>query len=1786
MRNMLDEFYKFLAQTIVSYFLILEESKELQNAESFCLKLDDEAMVKGVDKAIKEEIKNKHIDKVTEIQCLLGDTYYATTASLSADKELIIASQIDGMLNDFLGATLRNKAKEMNKSILMISDSLIDSASSGSRDMTASGMPLYYKNLIEKIKKSTEESSQLNHVEKKIIEFELNRRNEDAFNDKDSFYEYADLLTVLAEGKIDNNVYKSFRLFPIKAKSEYSTYNDKQIEQSLKQNNILFERISTSIKFSSIEKDFSKEFEDSFLKKMNKKIKEDPEDWSSEFYYSDLLIEKEKKEKKLKDPLLIEISDIEIFDNETPFSLIQDQDYIVRKDGKHTGKKRKYSIIAFNVNQAETIYVRIGCKTNVRSLNVTSSMRSEYKKCDGKIVFEYSFNGVLYEKVVIEDKNNSIKYEFNICILNIASQYLIETIRYNSLVNAKKKCIKLSNINSDVIFNESANYVITKKILENEEYSCKLDQKLVLKIDDKELIDYEYGTPISVDFGGIRASFLLFPDASGIEEITGRRLLREKYSKKKSFTYTGNMHMHRDSNEYYAKGDLLKELKCEKQIVENFIVSGKIKNLNDSEEIFIEDRNLEISESVKSAYIEFLSEIQKHKSLPSLVYLKDGLLEKAKNYVDSFKNCYEGLMSGVSLTLEQINTAWIGSIVIGKNDEVWLSPLHPLNVAYQLSLINEFGFEDALDIIVDKLRSTNLFPYLKIGEKNYKVSDKSSSLEWNYYAPLENKKYRGSRKFISNLVEGKIVEYVSHFKYLFDEINNYHLKINVINMGDCGEVFQGIAQYYMHYVKTNPNYDNLLKIEIHVYGETFSTNKFLCLKNYDDLKQFLKEMKISIPKGTSMISLEGVLSKSLSCYFHEDTGSDYEYAHMSFYEMESKIMSGYAVMKDLETGTSLGGLLSGIPSSKYGTDYRTGFGSQYSDPVSPLIGMAKRINSIAQTGGTSNPYNESYCISTQVDQSAIEKMEYIYRKSNWVVFVEPKVDLSFFMEKEKKGELLIIHYSDQFTTSSGYDALTITHKSDQYIKVIEEQLTQKGIDCKEHDAASLINIFNSINGDWLLRLVSSISGKKTGTYFDREKISIAAGIKLMLAYLKNKDLLWVPISLEEMLRVSGASTLSSKERVLSAKNLGFENGPTSDDLLFVGLDFNADKPRVYLYPVEVKTGNNSSTVIEKAILQATSTARGLRESFAQSSTEQSSITQKIQRNFLMQVVITSCKKMKIYRIDEDSNWDLVINDYRKELLNDEFDISTDINEFLGNAAVLSFKKQSQDRQTSFQEEGINVLEFAESDEYGLILKTVSEITDELKNSKNENFKLIADVEISSLTGDMSKIQVTSPCKLPLDDITDTKVGDVDGLEVSDNEEFSSIPEHNVEVVNTKEDVLDEENIEEEMGIKVNFGVDQQTGSPVIWEPNNTDVLSHMNTGIIGTMGTGKTQFTKSLITQLYRERDKNIGDEELGILIFDYKGDYNESKEDFVKATNAQVYKPYHLPINPFAILKPKVFKPLLPIHVASSFRDTLCKIYNLGPKQQNTIFNCIKQAYEERGIVFADPSTWDKLPPSFRDVYRIYEEDEEIKKGDSLSSVLSDINNFQLFEPDPSKAKSLSDLLHGVVVIDLNGYDSKMQNLIVAITLDLFFSNMQAEGSSVLEGKNRQYRQLKKMILVDEADNFMSEDFPSLNKIMKEGREYGVGVVLSTQSLKHFTTDGGDYSKYILTWVVHNVSDLKKNEIDYIFRTEPKSEESHKLFNDVGRLEKHYSLVKMGNGKPVYMLDKAFWQLYKELIN
>lgn len=408
------------------------------------------------------------------------------------------------------------------------------------------------------------------------------------------------------------------------------------------------------------------------------------------------------------------------------------------------------------------------------------------------------------------------------------------------------------------------------------------------------------------------------------------------------------------------------------------------------------------------------------------------------------------------------------------------------------------------------------------------------------------------------------------------------------------------------------------------------------------------------------------------------------------------------------------------------------------------------------------------------------------------------------------------------------------------------------------------------------------------------------------------------------------------------------------------------------------------------------------------------------------------------------------------------------------------------------------------------------------------------------------------------------------------------PDDCVPAVEAPEEDIPEASVPEAVrSMEILFGHSMEDGSPVFWFPNDTERVFHTNVGIIGTMGTGKTQFTKSMVTQLYRARHDNYDGHPMGILIFDYKGDYNETKADFIRATNARVLKPYRLPYNPLALNRTKAFKPLLPMHTANEFKDTISQIYNLGPKQQQVLLDCIVKAYKKQGIDPLTPATWDRPAPTVDQVYQIFVDDTFGRPVDSLTAAMNKLHQFCLFEADPRRAMSLERVLDGVVVVDLSGYDGDIQSLIVAITLNQFYAQMQTHGSSRTDGR---YRQLRSIILVDEADSFMSQGFPSLRKILKEGREFGVGMILSTQSLAHFVGGDDDYSRYVLSWIVHNVSDLKQRDVEYVFKLQPKSAEILRNYTAIKGLSKHESVVKLSNDLPVAIRDKAFWQLCQEL--
>lgn len=1753
---MLNEFYKYIASNTISFFQ--SRSEIIRPGERYCLRLDTEEMVSGVDQALREK---------TQIDGIHGDYQYngvydTFTIKLSGEMEIVVASQFDGMTDNFL-STLRNaKRTDKNYPILMVTSAPNDTIDSGTGDLSLKGMPFHATSIIARIKEDIK-SAELSPADRILLELELQRKQGDRFSDKSSLFEYSNLLTVLGRGYVQPADFAAFGLLP---DDTMSLLSEDKIRGRLKDNHDTFDRIDRIFKHGNIADELEKEYDRDFVAHLTD-AKKKGHPWHEGYTYAMVKASRDKLKKKQDNPLQIEDDGISIY-SESPleYSFAMDQLAFTRNDGDTKAKQRQKNILIYNPDQKAVVTIMLNSNLAIRSTWV-ECQGATYSLSGKEMLINVKASGCAFARVKITDPNNNINYQYKICILNILPRYLeeIQTCYFLYVPkNVKSSTIQAVGLNKKLVINPGCENEVAVALQPGGEYVCNYNQTLLLSLDEEEM-DVDTGCiNLKLKCGAIEIPLQIKDEPIKPVELTGVAAFRWKHKEQRGLEYRDGKIIS-GTTEFFAKAAFKESLTMENTLIQKGWIA-----VNETSS-GLEECKLDIPDSIRTTYLALVNEFKRLRQLPSLAYYSGELRKLAEAYVLAVEYALQEIPAGHTLTSAQNDLLMIGCVIKNFDERtISMSPLHPLNVLYQLTLLEEKNIGMIRDNLVEKLSALYLLPYIKDADKTlYHAIEQRHSPEWRIYAQMANKRYQGARNFVQKLVCDKITQYIDHFTFLFDDLGNDLLCINLINMGDCREVLQGIIRYFNKELKGEVAPEDLKRFVINIYSEQGDYNEFSVLSDQKKLREYIVDYGKDVEDVSEMAL---ILSKNIRCYYRNPKEAAYQYAHLTFYEMESSEDSSDSRMDSIATGVALGGLTSGTPSVLNAEWYKTGFGTKYA-PKNRILRMAKTYNALFRVAFTGGAYEPESAIFTEVESGEEEIRNKIYAASNWVVFVDPKVDLSFFKKKDQDNhDLMIIHYSDQYTSASGYDDITVTQKSEQYEEIILDQLRQKGVAATKPDVHNIISLFNAINGGWMLRLISAkkLAGA-VDSNFSREKMSILSAVKFCMAYYSHKDIVWIPVSLEEMLRVSGGAGYSQKDGLLSKRNLGFDQGVASDDLLMVGIEGPVNDIKVYLHPVEVKIGQNQLVVIGKAKEQVLATYKGLWKALWPDE-NRNNLECKLSRNFLMQLIIVCCEKMRLYDVYPNEQWDLVLDTYREALLNEQYRFSNAMDTLIGKGTVISFKSDVLNR-SGIIENDVCLLEFPELMGSQYMIKSAVAIEQELDHSGSDlpnRLKYLyepvsvdapvqveeAPVEVKPVIEVVEQPVVEAPVQPVVEEVLEQPILETEAPDVP------------VE-------------IDERRCMEILFGTDTTNGQALIWRPNDTEQVFHTNTGIIGTMGTGKTQFTKSVITQLYRDQMHNFDGTPLGILIFDYKGDYNESKENFVKATNAKIFKPYHLPFNPLALTKSRVFKPLLPIHTANAFKDTLAKVYGLGAKQQNTLFSCINQAYSAKGIQSGDPSTWDNTPPTFDMVYSIYANDEEIKKNDSLAAAMDKLHQFQVFEGDPNKTESLFKALDGVVVIDLSGYDADIQSLIVAITLDLFYSQMQAAGSSKMD---QQYRQLTKLILVDEADNFMSEGFPALKKILKEGREFGVGTILSTQFLKHFGSTDDDYAKYILTWVVHNVADLKTSDVEFVFKTEAKSTETQNLFNDIKGLQKHHSIVKIGTSKPKYIEDKAFWELYKEI--
>lgn len=1736
---MSKEFYNYLADKTIHFF----RESNIRSGEKFILKFENQEEVDGFYSACKKSLESQQ--EFTSYRFEGGRDYedYNAIGLLVGETVIVVVPEID-ITNAYL-TTLRNLVGN-GTAMLVVCHNPIDSISGGTDSLQREGMPFHKNQLISDIEHKVNKSA-LYPAEKEVLLFDLKNRKRDSLESNNSLDDYSDLIDVLHKGKIEKADFHNFNMF---CDIELSTIlGEVEIKGRIQDNYDLHKKLDEIVKYGDLERELERIIDDQLISRIKNAASN--ENWDDGISYNECKNSQKKHDKKL-DPLTIE--NIQIAASDTP--LHQNRDYYIRDGGESPSKTRIKHILIFNPDHLSKFEIIATTSEFLGSGDISR------KRPDPNIVVEIkgkklittiAHSGCTINQVSLKLSARSETMRLNFCIINGKNEWFntISTVYFIGFPKSPKAPGFLQIGCQDVLlFNESQKNGRRMQMAHgmNLEYSETEYVELVAdeySFDDTNEID----ATLTLDGNEISIKFVtILPQQIS---VSGIGIEKRKLFSKQNFLYRGNNKLVLGTHEFNTREELKDNL-----VLEELFIQNRFLHCVSHEQLSLTAQEIDVGSSVSKAYGDFIDYFSANSTLPSLAYYDANLLALGQCYVDAVLAEFLKMENEKPLSAICRNLLCLGTIAIPSKKQILFTPLHPINVAYQLQLAKENLDEEPREDMLKKLYSMNLLPFIHDEDAQlYQRQDQIHSPQWSYYALSYQCENKGNREFVPSLVSEKISDFIDHFQYLFNHVGGNKLIVNAINMGDCKNLFKGIASYLYSQLSNGMSPSDLITIEINIYNTKQVYSVFEALSQRVALKHVFSGLDLRI-SSTNMSENEflNILPSKIKYYRKTLEDNRYEYAHLAFIEMDQITKNGHSNKKDMRSGSMLDGLLSGVASMYYAGDnesYRTGYGSKYSTTSNTLLYMSEFYNSMMLAYGSANPYNENNAICTVIDRKETDVIEKTYDSSNWVVFIDPKVDLHFFKNADLSKDVMIIHYSDQHTTSSSYDAITVTRKTQQYEDILEEFLHNKTSGTVQREQIrKTIDMFNAVNGDWLLKLISS---KDT---FSKEKISIHSAIKLALAYFRHPDIVWIPISMEEIVRVSGSSGLSKRDGFFSAKNLGYDRGVTSDDLLMFGIEKRGESILVHLYPLEVKIGYKDIDERGKAIEQIKKTRKILDEKLSDSA-ESRTLQSKVYRNFIANLAIVSAEKLALYNVWDSQDWDAVINsDTRGKLLNDQFEISTELNSEIGDGIVISFKRGIYIRDIGHND-NTTILRFLYSDGTDYITKPVDDIIQELDNISDAKDNMLC---YSSYGIETEAEETISAHLQPLDIILVA-----DEVVVSLDDE------------NAKDSTISENTSKVESGMEILFGHDSNNGQPLYWYPNDTEKIMHPNTGIIGTMGTGKTQFTKSVILQLTRAEHNNPGDEPLGILIFDYKGDYNLAENKFAAATNAKVYPLSDLPFNPFSLPLGKNLRAKLPLHVANTFKETISIAYNLGPKQEAILLNTIMSTYHRKGIDPNKPETWSCVPPTFYDVFATYENDETIKKDDSLFAALNNINMFGIFEPDPGKTKSLYDLINGVVVVDLSGYSADLQNTVVAITLDLFYNQMQVFGHSRISGK---LRQLRKFILVDEADNFLRVGFTSIRKILKEGREFGVGTILSTQFLKHFYTSDDDYSKYIYSWIVHNVADLSVKDVKNLFNTSSRAEEEE-LFSSIKKLKKHYSFVKYGgSSRAYYIKDLAFWEI------
>jgi DNA phosphorothioation-dependent restriction protein DptH len=283
-------------------------------------------------------------------------------------------------------------------------------------------------------------------------------------------------------------------------------------------------------------------------------------------------------------------------------------------------------------------------------------------------------------------------------------------------------------------------------------------------------------------------------------------------------------------------------------------------------------------------------------------------------------------------------------------------------------------------------------------------------------------------------------------------------------------------------------------------------------------------------------------------------------------------------------------------------------------------------------------------------------------------------------------------------------------------------------------------------------------------------------------------------------------------------------------------------------------------------------------------------------------------------------------------------------------------------------------------------------------------------------------------------------------------------------------------------VEIELGIVSGDQDPVVWRPS---VRGSPHLFVLGIPGQGKSW----TVTRLLQE----LSSQDVPAIVFDFHGQFGDPNNQYVRSSRPRVVDVAEgLPFSPFEADPRRTGGGWQSdcFEVAEIF-EYVC---DLGEIQKDAVYEALRNAYEARGFGRSEEPEL----PTISEVRAQLEEIEVTKRTKNLVSRTRPLLEFGLFSNDVETNWDLMDAIEGGLVFDVHGLRLETLQLAAgAFVLRKLYKDMFHWGEA---------DRLRCVIVLDEAHRLAKD--VTLPKIMKEGRKFGVGVVVASQGLNDFHPD------------------------------------------------------------------------------